>query len=424
MNRREILAAAALFPGAGWLSACAAAGSFTSPENPSGSFQEAPLAPFVDTEKWWMDLRREFLIADGIFFNTGTFGASPRSVVGAAMSHFHSFETVFHQRGVDGAKLFRDLGALVGAPPENLALTRNTTESMNVVARGIDLGPADSIVSTTHEHVGGISCWQLVAKRYGAKLVTFTPPLDPASPQELVDAWVAASPPGTKVWSISHVLFSTGMIQPVALLAAEARRRGIITVIDGAHPPGMLQLDLTALGVDFYASSPHKWVLAPKGSGFLYIAPAWIDRLWPLCASGGWDDLSIKGMRFDHVGTRNDSITAGFQAALDFNATIGQANIERRVRGLATVLDAKLRALPKIRMVSPSRAEFRSALVSFTVDGKATPDVARRLGELGPVRVRQVGEYGYNFMRLSTHIYNGPDQIERVVELLGRISME
>ncbi|MEP6745214.1 MAG: aminotransferase class V-fold PLP-dependent enzyme, partial [Gemmatimonadota bacterium] len=370
------------------------------------------------------DLRSQFYLADGIFFNTGTFGASPRAVVEATIAHLTAFETVFHQRGVDGAKLFRDLGALVGAPPENLALTRNTTESMNVVARGIDLGPADSIVSTTHEHVGGISCWQLVAKRYGAKLVTFTPPLDPASPQELVDAWVAASPPGTKVWSISHVLFSTGMIQPVALLAAEARRRGIITVIDGAHPPGMLQLDLTALGVDFYASSPHKWVLAPKGSGFLYIAPAWIDRLWPLCASGGWDDLSIKGMRFDHVGTRNDSITAGFQAALDFNAAIGQANIERRVRGLATVLDAKLRALPKIRMVSPSRAEFRSALVSFTVDGKATPDVARRLGELGPVRVRQVGEYGYNFMRLSTHIYNGPDQIERVVELLGRISME
>ncbi|HET7042094.1 MAG TPA: aminotransferase class V-fold PLP-dependent enzyme, partial [Gemmatimonadales bacterium] len=280
----------------------------------------------------------------------------------------------------------------------------------------------DTIVSTTHEHVGGICPWQLVTKRYGAKLVTFTPPLDPASPQELVDAWVAASPPGTKVWMISHVLFSTGLIQPVQMLCAEAKRRGILTAIDGAHPPGMLQVDLTTLGCDFYASSPHKWVLAPKGSGFLYISPDWIDKLWPLCASGGWDDLSIKGMRFDHVGTRNDSITAGMLAALEFNAGIGQANIERRVRGLATTLDAKLRTIPGLHVVSPTRPEFRSALVSFTIDGHPTPDVARRLWELGPVRVRQVGEYGYNYLRLSTHIYNGPDQIERVAAMLGQIA--
>jgi isopenicillin-N epimerase len=419
MNRRELMAAAALFPGAGWLAACAAGTSVTPSPWPS-----APLTPFTDTEAWWRDLRKQFYLADGLFFNTGTFGASPRPVVEATVRHLEAFETVFHQQGIDGAKLFRALGALVGAPPELLALTRNTTESMNVVARGIDIGPADTIVSTTHEHVGGISCWQLVAKRYGAKLVTFTPPLDPASPQELVDAWVAASPPGTRVWSISHVLFSTGLIQPVQALCAEAKRRGIITVIDGAHPPGMLQLDITALGCDFYASSPHKWILAPKGAGFLYISPDWIDRLWPLAASGGWDDLTIKGLRFDHVGTRNDSVVAGFQAALDFNAAIGQANIEKRIRGLATTLDAKLRTVPRLKMVSPSRPEFRSALVSFTIEGKETPAVAKRLWELGPVRVRQVGEYGYNYMRLSTHIYNGPDQIDRVVELLTKISTE
>jgi isopenicillin-N epimerase len=422
VNRRDLLAASVLFPGAGWLAACAA-GSQVGPSDGRAT-PRAPLAPFSDTEAWWRDLRKEFYLADGIFFNTGTFGASPRPVVEATVAHLEAFETVFHQQGVDGAKLFRSLGALVGAPPELLALTRNTTESMNVVARGIDLGPADTIVSTTHEHVGGISCWQLVAKRYGAKLVTFTPPLDPASPQELVDAWVAASPPGTKVWSISHVLFSTGLIQPVQALCAEAKKRGIITVIDGAHPPGMLQLDITGLGCDFYASSPHKWILAPKGAGFLYISPEWIDRLWPLTASGGWDDLAIKGLRFDHVGTRNDSVVAGFQAALDFNAAIGQANIERRIRGLATTLDAKLRTVPRLRMVSPSRPEFRSALVSFTIEGKETPAVAKRLWELGPVRVRQVGEYGYNYLRLSTHIYNGPDQIDRVVELLTKISTE
>ena len=129
-------------------------------------------------------------------------------------------------------------------------------------------------------------------------------------------------------------------------------------------------------------------------------------------------------MRFDHVGTRNDSVVAGFQAALDCNAAIGQANIEKRIRGLATLLDARLRSVPKVRIVSPTRPEFRSALVSFVVEGKETPAVAKRLWELGPVRVRQVGEYGYNYLRLSTHIYNGPDQVDRVTELLRQIAQE
>ncbi|HEU4568995.1 MAG TPA: aminotransferase class V-fold PLP-dependent enzyme [Gemmatimonadales bacterium] len=418
-SRRDLLAAAVAFPGAGWLAGCAAAAA--GPGAPAPEAELPPLPPFRDDEAWWRELRRRFYLADGIFMNTGTFGASPRAVVDATVRHLTAFETVFHQQPLDEGKLLRDLGALLGAPAECLALTRNTTEAMNVVARGLDLGPQDTVVSTTHEHVGGICPWQLVTKRYGARLVTFTPPLDPASPQELVDAWVAASPPGTRVWMISHVLFSTGLIQPVQALCAEAKRRGIITAIDGAHPPGMLQVDLTALGCDFYASSPHKWLLAPKGTGFLYISPEWIDRLWPLCASGGWDDLSLKGMRFDHVGTRNDSLVAGFQAALDFHAVMGAAAIERRTRGLATLLDARLRALPGITMHSPARPEFRSAMVSFTVDGHATPDVARQLWQMGPVRVRQVGEYGYNFLRLSTHIYNGPDQVERVVGMLEEI---
>jgi selenocysteine lyase/cysteine desulfurase len=293
---------------------------------------------------------------------------------------------------------------------------------MNVVARGLDFAPGDEILTTTHEHVGGLCCWELVARRYALTLNHFAPPLDPASEDELVDAWLAATTPRTRVWSIAHVLFSTGMIQPVKRLAAEAKKRGIITVIDGAHPPGMLQTDLTDLGCDFYASSPHKWLLAPKGVGFLYVSPAWIDRLWPLVASGGWDDLAIKSQRFDHVGTRNDSLLYGFQAALDFHDRIGSAAIERRVRGLASDLDARLRKVDGIEMKSPSRAEHRSAMVSFTVRGKKIEDVIAALWKMGPVRVRHVAEYDYHYLRLSTHIYNSPAEVETVAGYLTEIA--
>lgn len=417
MNRRELLAASALFPGAAWLASCAAGSAAATAGAP------APiLPPPRDDEAWWSDLRHQFLIADGIFMNTGTFGASPKPVVDATITHLQAFESVFHQIPLDGVRLFKSLGAILNVPPETLAITRNTTEGMNVVARGLDFVPGDEILATTHEHVGGICCWELVAKRYGLALKRFDPPLDPANEDDLVNAWIAATTPRTRVWSIAQVLFSTGMIQPVKRLCAEAKKRGIITAIDGAHPPGMLRVDLTDLGCDFYASSPHKWLLAPKGVGFLYVSPAWIDRLWPLVASGGWDDLTIKGMRFDHVGTRNDSLVYGFQAAMDFHDRIGAERIERRTRGMATQLDGLLRRVPGIVLKSPSRPEFRSALVSFTVTGKKTEDVIAALWKMGPVRVRHVAEYDYHYIRLSTHIYNSPAEVEKVAGMLAEIA--
>jgi isopenicillin-N epimerase len=373
----------------------------------------------------WAVLREQFYIAPrGIYFNSGTIGASPRPVVEAVIRHMQAFETVFDAQGVDLAALRTAVGSLLGAPPHSFAFTRNTTEAMNWVAAGLELEPGTEVLMTDHEHVGGRCPWEMNARR-GRWTISRVPlPVPARSADEVMERWSRAITSRTRVAMISHVTFTNGLIQPVKDLCAMFRRQGIITVIDGAHPPGMLRTDLTDLGCDFYCSSPHKWLLAPKGTGLLYISEPWLDRLWPTIASGGWDDLAAKGERFDRVGTRNDSLLAGFKAALEFHESIGRDRVERRVRELGDRLYDGLVRLDGVEMKSPSDRRIRAPLVSFTVRGWNTDQLIQELWRRGPVRVRHVAEYDYHWVRLSTHVYNTELEVDRVIGLVRELAGE
>jgi selenocysteine lyase/cysteine desulfurase len=324
--------------------------------------------------------------------------------------------------GVAWDDLKQSLSVLLGGDPKGFVFPRNTTEAMNFVAHGLDLDADAEVLTTDHEHIGGLEPWRLVTTRKGLRLRVASLPVPADSADELLEAVWSGVTDRTRVICVSHLTFTTGTVLPIRQLANRCAERDIVLAVDGAHPPGMIQLDLAAIGGDFYASSPHKWLLAPQGTGLLYIGEGWRERLWPTLASGGWDDLSLGAHRFNHMGTMDESRLAGLLAASEFFLALGMDRVEARVRYLQARLQDGLAAIPGVSTVTPTDNSIRAAMVSFRVEGVESSALQGHLSRTARIRTRVIGEYEYGWMRLSTHVYNGPDDIERVLELLSEVA--
>ena len=377
-----------------------------------------------DDEEFWSFVRAQFLLPpDRIYLNNGTLGPSPRVVVDAVAEHTRRVASTFPP-GVAWNDVKAATAALLGGDAEGFVFPRNTTEAMNFVANGLELGRGDEVVTTDHEHIGGLEPWRLVTTRRGARLVIAALPTPARDADELLDAVWRAVTPATRVVCVSHMTFTTGTMMPVTALARRCAEAGIVLAVDGAHPPGMLRLDLSTVGGDFYASSPHKWLLAPQGTGLLYLTPEWRGRLWPTLASGGWDDRSLGAHRFNHLGTMDESRLAGLLAALEFMQALGPDRVEARVRKLRGMLEEGLRSIPGVSVATPVEEDLKGAMAAFAIDGVESADLQRHLSAAANVRTRVIGEYGYGWMRLSTHVYNLPADLERVLDLLDQVARE
>ncbi|MEX2285427.1 MAG: aminotransferase class V-fold PLP-dependent enzyme [Gemmatimonadota bacterium] len=373
----------------------------------------------LDTQDPWERVRSEFLIpSDRIYFNIGTLGPQPRVVVDAIVEHTRRVAMSLPP-ALEWDALRNETAALLNCDPAGLVFPRNTTEGMNFVANGLELAAGAEIITTNHEHVGGLCCWQLVAKRRGLTLKQVELGSQ-NTPQAAFDAITRALSPRTRVVSVSHVNFTNGLIMPVRELIEYCRPRNILVVVDGAHPPGLMAVDLKALDPDFYASSPHKWLFAAQGTGLLYLRDEWRTRLWPTLASGGWDDLTLSAHRFNHMGTMDESRLVGLLAAVRFHQAMGTPRVHARIRELRRQLIQRLASHPRVRLQSGPDDRAFAGMVSFTVDGIPALELQSRLGEKN-VRTRVVGEYGYHWMRLSASVYNTTEQVERVAELIGGV---
>jgi isopenicillin-N epimerase len=239
-------------------------------------------------------------------------------------------------------------------------------------------------------------------------------PSPPQTPDEIVALFERAITPRTKVLAFSHIASPTGLILPVKQICAMARAKGILTHVDGAHAVGQLPLDLHDLGCDFYASSPHKWLMSPKGTGMLYVRPELLERLWVNTCSGSWHDYTLKAYRFENLGTSNLSVMVGFRVALDFYQTVGAERIYARIHQQAGRVRDVIALHPELQFGNATRDDFYGGLVSFF---NTKGDLAKTTDACNKRQIRT--GYGSPRMRIATHIFTQQPEINAFADALA-----
>lgn len=292
------------------------------------------------------NLRKLFLLDPSVvYLNHGSFGATPREVFRAYQVWQRELENQpveflgrrFQSLMLNAREI---LGKYLGTPPENLVFTTNTTESLNIVGRSLELGEGDEVLGTNHEYGAIERLWRFLAKERGFHYNPINLPLSIIKKGEMLDYFWNNISNKTKVISISHITSPTAIIFPVEEIIKKAKSEGIITVIDGAHSPGQISICLQKLGADFYAGNLHKWLCGPKGSAFLYANSNVQHLLKPLIVSWGYESDRPSGNKFiDHhewTGTRDIAAYLSIPKAIEFQKRNKWENIRAVCNSLIT----------------------------------------------------------------------------------------
>lgn len=316
------------------------------------------------------NLARQFLLReDVVFLNHGSFGACPRPV----FETYQHWQLELERQPVEflGRNLTETmrvpriaLSAELGTAPDNIVGLTNATTGLNIVAQSLDLKPGDQILTTDHEYSALEKTWAYVARRTGAEIVVVKVPMPLLTEAQFTDTIISGMTERTKVLFLSHITSPTALLFPIERSIAEARKRGIWSVIDGAHTPGHIKLDLDAIGADFYSGNCHKWLMTPKGSAFLHARPEVQGLLNPLVISHGWTaDSKQPGAKgafgnspfidgIEVQGTRDPAAWLTIPAALDFRRDNDWTSVAAHCQQLAQDTAARLGELTGLAPLS------------------------------------------------------------------------
>ncbi len=386
----------------------------------------------VSDEDLWPAIKDEFSFPQGyVYLNTGGIGSVPRHVRSLLSDTWFQLESN-PAPGHDLTKwnlIKKDVAKLLGPGVDisEIALISSATEGINIILNGLHLEKGDEIITSLHEHPALNIPLLNLALRKGIRLKTFDPDRSEAlNNVNLISELITSR---TRLIFISHRTTTTGQLMPVKEISDLAVSKGVPFAVDGAQAPGSMPVDLKKLNVDYYTFSSHKWVLAPRRTGVLYIKKEKLDTLAPITVGAYSDEgynlkegtlkFQPSAQRFEY-GTVNELLYLGLQASLNFITAIGIEKIRSHNEQLSESFYAELQKLDRIELISPSERQARTSMITFRVRDKNFNDVSNAMSKES-IRVRPVSENELNGVRVSFHLYNDMDDLGRALESIQKI---
>jgi len=389
------------------------------------SVADVPLKELAEDEEFWKEIRAGYLLnPDYINLENGYYCFMPQQILESQIRHLReiNYQGSYYMRTVqfdNKKKMAARIAELAGCKADELIITRNTTESLDMIIGGLDWKPGDEAVMAEQDYPAMLNMFKQVAARHGVVNKIIRVPDDPRSDEEIVNLYAGSITDKTKLLMVCHMINITGQILPVRKICDMAHKKGVQVMVDGAHAFGHFRFTIPDLDCDYYGSSLHKWLSVPLGSGILYVKKENISKIWPLIASGVTDPENIS--RLNHTGTHPVYTDLTVIEAIDYYNMLGAERKETRLRYLQRYWSDKVRNLPHIILNTPSDPQRSCAIANVGVKGIEP-------GELGDILFRKYKIYTapidgahVHGCRITPNVYTTTEELDVLVRALKEL---
>lgn len=379
----------------------------------------------MDEDDFWSWIRESYTVSNNIInLNNGGVAPQPKVVQDAHIRYYqycNEAPSYFMWQILDQGRepLREKLADLAGCSKEEIAINRNATEGLNTVIFGLNLQKGDEVVLTRQDYPNMINAWKQREKRDGVKLVWLDLPVE-ATDDEIVRLYTSAFNGRTKIVHVTHLINWSGRILPVKRIADDAHKKGIEVIADGAHTFGHFEFKIPDLGCDYFATSLHKWLSAPFGSGMLYIRKDKISNVWALLSNNEPDGTDIR--KFESLGTRSFASEMAIGAAVDFHNVIGSERKENRLRFLKDYWVNQVKNIPGVHFFQPDGKHQACAIANIGMAGKKPGDISAELFNKYKIHAVSIEWENIKGVRITPNVYTSLKDLDKLVMAIQNIA--
>ena len=383
-------------------------------------------AALAADEPFWNQIRTQYMLKpDYINLENGFYNFIPQPTLEKYIQHIRdiNYQGSYYMRTVqrdNKKRMAAKLAAVAGCSPEELIITRNTTESLDLVIAGQDWKAGDEALMAIQDYGSMLDMFEQVSKRYGVVLNKVSIPNLPASDEEIVSLYEKAITPKTKLLMIPHMVNITGHILPVRKICDMAHSKGVEVMVDGAHAFAHIQYKISELDCDYYGTSLHKWMSVPLGAGFLFAKKEKIAKTWPLIGDGTKDLSDIR--RLNHIGTHACATDLTIEDAIDFYNMIGAERKEKRLRYIQQYWTSRVKNVPKIIINTPTDDKRSCGIANVGIAGMTPADLAKRLMEEHKIFTVAIDTANVHGCRITPNVYTSLEELDAFVAALKKLA--